>query len=101
MQMTLTNEELLFLHVLRTDTIVRVLERKYYAFVVSMIVENNLVGEAIDEGWGEDCQAALWHFVEHDPFWREQCVRDQKRFVTLTAVKIAVNVELFFESFLP
>lgn len=95
---SITNEDVFIVHLFSSDEMMTPLERKCYNSVIDILVRTGANGGEIDDEWTEDCEAAFWHFVENDPYWSNQGIKDQKRFVAASTLKVSIFVELFFES---
>lgn len=94
---SLTNEELLFNHILRASDALIELEFKWHNIIVSARMDNMLENRNTYIDWCEHYQLALWNFVKSDSFWKKQSVIDQVKFVALSTIKMEINTELFLE----
>ena len=94
---SLSNEDILFNHVLSGKEMMTKLEKECREFVINLLVTHSNKNLR-DHGWGKDCEFAFIDFVRKDPFWSQQSEQVQKRFIAFSVVKVSIFVELFFES---
>jgi hypothetical protein len=97
---SLTNEDILAVHVFRGNKMMSTLERKYYNLVIYLQTESSVNGGRVDDNWDDSCEAAFWYFIRNDPYWSKQNTLDQQRYVDACILKITIYVELFWESLL-